>query len=306
MTARQQRLFPAAEAENADDFTAQDWALFLGISFIWGSSFLFIAYALEGLTPAMVTLGRVGLGAVVLGAMRAVGGGRVRIDPADRARVTAISVIWVAIPFTLFPLAQQHINSAVAGLLNGGMPIFVALVSTIFVRAAPRPFQILGIAIGFAGIVAISVASGGAGGSEAGGVLMVLAATVCYGIAVNLAAPLQQRYGAVTLMSSVLGLATLFVLPLGLWNLGDNEWTVGPVASVVFLGAVGTGFAYWIMASLVGRVGPIRAAFITYLIPPVSLVLGVVFRDDEVAGLALFGAALTIGGALMASRRDAR
>ena len=303
MTTRPERLFSGVEAENSGHFDPRDWALFLGISLIWGSSFLFIAYALEGMTPGMITLGRVGLGAAVLGAMRMFGPTVGGIAPADRLRVVALSIIWVAIPFTLFPLAQQYINSAVTGLLNGGVPIFAAVVSTVFVKTAPKPVQMLGIAIGFAGIMAISLSSGGGDSSEARGVLMVLAATVCYGFAMNLAAPLQRRYGAVTLMSSTLGLATLFVLPFGLWNLGDNDWGAVPVASVVFLGAVGTGLAYWIMSSLVGRVGAIRASFITYLIPVVSLVLGVLIRDDEVAGFALAGAVLTIGGALLASRR---
>jgi len=302
--ARSDRLFTGAEAENSGDFDARDWLLFLGISLIWGASFLFIAYALEGLTPGMVTLGRVGLGAAVLGAMRFLGPSAPGIAPADRLRVGGLSVIWVAVPFTLFPLAQQYINSAVTGLLNGAMPIFAAVVSTVFVRRAPRPIQLFGLALGFGGIVLISLASGGGESSRAAGVVMVLAATVCYGFAVNLAAPLQRRYGAVTLMSSVLGSATLLVIPFGLWNLGENELEAGPITSVVFLGAIGTGLAYWIMASLVGRVGAIRAAFITYLIPPVSLVLGVVFRSDEVAALALVGAGLTIAGALLASRRS--
>ena len=302
-TDRSDRLFAGAVAENAGDFAPRDWFLFTGISLIWGSSFLFIAYALEGLTPGMVTLGRVGLGALALGCIRLLGPRRAGIDRSDRARVAALAVIWVAVPFTLFPLAQQYINSAVTGLLNGAMPVFAALVSTVFAKTAPRPVQMVGLALGFGGITVISLASGGGESSEAVGVGLVLAATVCYGFAVNLAAPLQARYGAVTLMSTVLAVATVLVVPFGLWDLGANEIAAGPIASVVFLGAVGTGFAYWIMASLVGRVGAIRAAFITYLIPPVSLVLGVVVRGDEVAALALVGAGLTIGGALLASRR---
>jgi drug/metabolite transporter (DMT)-like permease len=120
----------------------------------------------------------------------------------------------------------------------------------------------------------------------------------------NLANPLQRRYGAVTLMSWVLGLATLWLIPVGLRDIDDNVWTLSSVMPVVVLGVVGTGLAYWIMATLVGRVGSIRASFITYLIPVVSLVLGVVFRADEVAPLALVGAAVTTAGALVASRRE--
>ncbi len=298
------RMFAAAEADNTEEFTPGDWSLFFGISLIWGSSFLLIAFALEGLTPGMVTLGRVSLGALVLWLYRAIRPPGRSIERQDRGRLVLLSFLWVGIPFTLFPLAQEHINSAVTGLLNGAVPVFVAIVSTVLLKVAPRGVQLAGIAIGFAGILLISISSGGGDASETQGVLLVLAATVCYGFAINLAAPLQAKYGAVVLMSGVLGLASLWVLPLGLWNLGDNEWSVGPILSVVFLGAVGTGAAYWIMSTLVGRVGGIRASFITYLIPVVSLVLGIVFRDDIVSVGALAGAVLTIAGAFLASRRQ--
>ena len=103
-------------------------------------------------------------------------------------------------------------------------------------------------------------------------------------------------------MSTVLSVATVLVIPYGLVDLGDNEWQARPLLAVTALGAIGTGLAYWIMASLVGRVGPIRASFITYLIPVVALFLGVLLRDDKVTALALAGAPLTIIGAFLASR----
>lgn len=297
-------LIQTATADNEGDFTSADWGLFFGVSLIWGSSFLLIAEALEGLHPGTITLGRVALGAIALWIIRALRPTPRTIEPHDRPRLVVLSLLWVGIPFTLFPLAQEHINSAITGLLNGATPVFVGVVSVAFVRIVPRGVQLAGILIGFAGILLISFGSAGGGSSEVKGVLMVLAATVCYGLAINLAVPLQQKYGAISTMSGVLGLATLWVLPYGLWTIGDNDWSLGPVIAVVFLGAVGTGAAYWIMSSLVGRVGSIRASFITYLIPVVSLVLGVTIRGDEVKALALVGAALTIAGALLASRRQ--
>ena len=300
-------------------FDPQDWVLFLSVSLIWGSSFLLIAEALESMEPGLITLGRTGLGAITLGLLRL--GRRLRTKPApangtadnsaapltrlrpeDRSRVLVLSVVWVALPFTLFPLAEQHINSALTGLLNGAVPIFAAIIGAVFLAQRPRGAQLAGLIIGFVGVVLISLPSIGEGGSQATGVAMVLGATVCYGIAVHIARPLQQRYGALTLMSSVLGLAALWNIPFGLYRFGENEFDLGPVLAVIFLGAIGTGVAYWIMATLVGTVGATRASFITYVIPVVSLILGVVFRDDSVAVLAIVGAVLTIGGAYAASR----
>ena len=292
-----------ATAQNEDNFAPLDWSLFLGVSLIWGASFLLIAESLEGLTPGMVTLARVGLGALALCAFRMFSSDLPVIEPQDRKSILLLSLLWVAIPFSLFPLAQEHINSAVAGLLNGATPVFAGVVSAILVKVAPKGLQLTGIGVGFVGIILISLGSSGGGSTQTRGVLMVLAATLCYGFAINIAAPLQAKYGAVVLMSSVLGLATFWVLPFGLRNLGENAWSGAPLLAVIVLGVIGTGMAYWIMARLVGRVGAIRASFITYLIPVVSLVLGVTIRSDEVRVLALIGAALTLAGAFLASRR---
>ena len=307
MTGMRTRAFTRTAAANDGDFAPQDWALFFGISLIWGASFLLIAESLEAMTPAVVTLGRVGFGAITLWALRLVGGRGDRdrrLDPADRSRVVALAAVWCAIPFTLFPLAQQSVNSAITGLLNGATPVLVALVSALFVRVRPRGRQLVGLAVGFAGIVLVSLGSAGEGASQARGVVLVLAATVCYGVAINLAPPLQARYGAVVLMSDVLAIATVMVLPPALIDLGANRLQTSSAVALVALGAVGTGLAYWIMSSLVGRIGSIRASFITYLIPVVSLGLGVWLRGDAVAPAALVGAPITIVGAFLASQRS--
>ena len=228
---------------------------------------------------------------------------RKRIEPEDRRRLVVLSLVWVAIPFTLFPIAEQYINSAVTGLLNGAMPIFAALVAALFLREFPRGTQLWGLLTGFAGVVLISIPSIGEGSTAALGVLLVLLATVCYGFAVNIAAPLQRRYGSVAVMAKMLALATLWTLPYGVWGLTKSTYQPGPVLATVVLGVIGTGVAFAIMASLVGRVGSTRASFITYLIPFVALALGVAFLGDEVQALAIVGVVLVVTGAVLASRR---
>ena len=296
---RDTKLFERADAANDGSFTPQDWVLFLSVAAIWGSSFLLIDIGLDAFPPGLITLVRVGSGACALVLLPKPA---VTIRRDDRARLLLLSVLWVALPFTLFPIAEQYINSSVTGLLNGATPIFVAVVGTLFLRQPPTGPLLVGIVVGFVGITCISLPSIGDGASEARGVVLVLAATVCYGVAINLAAPLQQRYGSLPLMSRMLVLATLWTAPYGLWDLGDAAWELGPLVAIVVLGVVGTGVAFAIMGSLVGRVGSQRASFITYLIPVVSLALGVAFRDDSVAPLAIIGIALVIGGALLASR----
>jgi drug/metabolite transporter (DMT)-like permease len=278
--------------------------LFLSVAVIWGASFLFIDIGLDALPPGVITLMRVGLGALAL-AVLPLPRQHTKIRPDDRRRLVIVSVVWVAVPFTLFPIAEQHITSAVAGLLNGGTPIFAAIFAMVLLRQPTRGAQLLGIGVGFIGVVLVSLPSIGEGSSETLGVLLIVLATVCYGIAITLAAPLQQRYGSVNLMAKVLALATIWTAPYGLWQIGDARWEFGPTLAVVVLGVIGTGIAFALMGALVGRVGSTRASFITYLIPVVALVLGAAFRGDEVVALEVIGVAFVISGALLASRRTA-
>lgn len=282
-------------------FSTSDWAIFSAIGVIWGASFLFIAIGLESLEPGLITWLRVGLGAVTLALLP---GSRVRLQPEDRRRMLALSVVWTGVPFTLFPLAEQHINSAVAGLLNGAVPMFTALFAVVFFNRRTNGPQLLGLGVGFVGVVLISLPSLSESSSQALGVGLVLLATFCYGLATNLAAPLQARYGARAVMARMLALATIWTLPFGVYSIPGSKVELVPLVAVAVLGVIGTGLAYLLMGTLVGRVGPTRASFITYLIPSVSLFLGVVFKDDHVAALAVGGVVLVIGGAVLASRQE--
>ena len=298
---------PVVPTETPGDraaFTRLDWSLFVAIGLVWGSSFLLIKVALEAFHPGLVTWGRVGLGAAAL-ALLAARRRRVVISPADWRMIVLLSVVWVAVPFTLFPLAEERISSAVTGLLNGATPLFTGIFAALLFDRRPRGPQAWGIGVGFVGVALISVGSGSEGGGSALGVAMVLVATVFYGLATNLAAPLQHTYGSVAVMAPLLALGALWTTPFGLYGLTQSSFDWGPALATFALGTVGTGVAFVMMATLVGRVGGPRASFITYLIPLVSLALGALVLDEHVVALALVGAVLVLAGAVLASRAEA-
>ena len=256
---------------------------------------------LDAFQPGLVTLLRVGLGAAVLWLFPKA---RSPIARSDWPRLIALSVIWVAIPFSLFPIAQQWINSAVAGMLNGAVPIFAAAIGSLMLRRLPRGAHLVGIAVGFLGVVAIASPSLSEGSSEALGVGLVVLASVCYGLAITIATPIQQRYGSLPVMARMLGLASLWTAPLGVWDALDSSWRWDSFIAVAVAGFVGTGLAFVIMGTLTGRVGGTRASIITYVIPVVALGLGVAFRGDVVGVISIIGVGLVIIGALLASRRE--
>ncbi|MDH3189076.1 MAG: DMT family transporter [Acidimicrobiia bacterium] len=296
------RLLTSAHGTNRAAFSPTDWGLFLGLSAIWGASFLFMAIGLDAFHPGLVTLLRVGFGATFMLAIRRTRD--VRVERADWASILLLSVIWVAIPFTLFPLAQQWIDSGAAGMLNGATPIFTAVVASFLLKQLPGRIQIAGLITGFVGIVAIAVSSSGGERTALIGVLLVVAATIGYAFSTNIVAPLQQKYGSIPIMARLLWVATILVAPYGLYGLEQSRFAWPSLLAVLAVGVLGTGLAFVMMGSLVGSVGPTRAIFITYLIPVVALILGSVFRDESVVPLAVVGVGLVIAGALLASRSE--
>ena len=296
------RILTTSHGTNRQAFSGLDWTLFLALSGVWGASFLFMAIGLDAFHPGLITWLRVGFGALVMLALPKARGAKV--PPEERRRVGLLGLIWIAIPLTLFPIAQQWVDSAVAGMLNGAMPIFTAILASILLMQLPGKLQMAGLVVGFAGIVAVALPSAQTGSTAALGVGLVLVATVCYAFATNIVAPLQQKLGSLVVMARVQWVAAVLVTPYGIYGLTQSRFAWPSLLATLAVGIVGTGLAFVWMGSLVGRVGPTRSSFITYVIPVVALSLGVVFRDEVVNPLALVGVVMVIGGALLASRKE--
>ena len=140
--------------QELDPFAAADWGMLIALALIWGSSFLFIAVGLEHFTPAQVAFVRITLGTA---ALALVPRARRSVDRADLPRVVLLGLLWVGIPFMLFPIAQQWIDSSLAGMINGGVPLWAALVATLVSRRLPPRGVGIGLVAGFFGIVLIGL-----------------------------------------------------------------------------------------------------------------------------------------------------
>ena len=216
--------------------------------------------------------------------------------------VALLSVLWIAFPLTMFPFAEQRVSSALTGMLNGANPLFTAVVAAGLARRLPSRAIRLGLAVGLTGTVLMGVPSLHEGRSSVDGVLLILAALVSYGFALNLARPLQQRYGALPVIWRAQAIAVVSTAPLGVPDLLAARWTAGPLLSLLALGALGTGVAYVLLAVAAGRFGATRASATTFLIPPVALVLGIVVRGERVALLSVIGGVVCVAGAWLMRR----
>ncbi len=296
-------LVTTSEGHNQGAFTPNDWGLLLVAAGIWGASFLFMEIALDAFHPSVVTLGRVGFGFLALaGFSRA----RQPIDREDWPRIWLLGFCWMAFPLSMFPIAQQWIDSTLAGMLNASMPITTAALATVLLRRAPGRHQTVGLLVGLAGIVLISAPSLGGASSEALGVGLVLLAMISYSVAANVVVPLTQKYHSLQVMIRVQATAIVMVAPLGLFGLASSTFEWPSFLAVVAAGALGTGLAFAAAGALMASVGATRGSIVTYLIPVVSTALGVGLLDESVAVISLIGVLLVFAGAWLASRSDLR
>lgn len=276
-----------------------DWGALAVPGLIWGSSFYLIAEGLDSFEPFLVTWLRILFGLAVIVALPAA---RQPVPSAAWPKLLLLGAVWVAVPLSLFPLAEERVSSSVTGMLNGANPVFTAVIAALIVRRLPPARQTWGLVLGLVGIVLIAAPSwsdDSQGGSSAVGVIMILIALACYGLALNIAAPLQRQLGGMPVIGRMLAVGALLVAPFGIAAIDGSEASWGSALAVAALGALGTGVAYVVMASNAGRYGSTRASSTTYLIPGVSIVLGVAFRDETVEWLALVGCAVVIAGAYL-------
>jgi drug/metabolite transporter (DMT)-like permease len=269
---------------------------------IWGASFLFIAEGLEAVSPNGVAFARILVGFLTLSLVPAV---RRPIRKDDRGRTALLGVLWLAFPLTMFPYAEQHVSSALAGMLNGATPLFVAAVASLLARRAPSRALLTGLLIGVLGAILIALpgmtASGQSGG-QATGVLLILAALVSYGFAYSLSGPLQQRNGALPVIWRALGVAVVLTAPFGVPAVIAGRWSLWPVLSLLALGAGGTGIANVLTAVAAGRMGATKASVNNFIVPVVALALGVGLRHERVSWISIAGAAVCLLGAWLIRR----
>jgi drug/metabolite transporter (DMT)-like permease len=282
-------------------YAASDWARMALVAALWGSSFLFIDIGLDHFAPEVVAFVRIALGAATLAALPAA---RRAMPRSEWAWIVLLGVTWLAVPMVLFPVAEQWIDSSLAGMINGAAPLFTALVAALAMRHMPGPRTTAGLAIGFAGVAVVSWPALHDADATAFGVALLVVATLLYGVAFNIAAPLQRRHGALPILLRAQLVALALTAPLGVAGLGESEFAWSSTLAMIALGCGGTAVAFVTFTTLAGRVGSTRASVTIYLIPPVAILAGAAFRAEAIGTTALLGTALVLAGAAITSRGE--
>ncbi|MGH2428978.1 MAG: DMT family transporter [Candidatus Limnocylindria bacterium] len=289
-----------------------DWLLFVLLGFLWGSSFLFIKIGVDaGLPPFTLVMLRLLFGSAMLALVVAAAREPLPRSARTYGHLVVMSILSVALPFSLITWAEQSVDSTMAAVLNAAVPLFVIVIAAFFLRDEPiSPNRLVGLVVGFVGVaILVGFDAGALAGGDLGPELALIGATISYAAGGVYARrtmhglrpmiPALFQVGFAFIIVTVLAFA--FERPLGL--------TLRPEAlfAVVWLGLLGSGAAYLVFFRLLGRWGATRTSLVAYLLPIYGIALGAVVLSERVDARLLIGTALIIGGiALVNSRFGSR
>ena len=267
---------------------------------VWGSSFLWIKLALQGLSPVEVTFARLVLGAMVLLAIVAVRHHPLPRSPALWSHIAVAAVFGNGAPYMLFALGEQNVSSSTAGILNATTPLWTIVVALATRHERTLPLtRAAGLLVGFCGAMLVFSPWQDRSGLASVGAAESLAAAACYGISyVYMDKFIARRgIGPVALSACQLLLASGFLAAaLGTVGAPVPKLDATVAASIAVLGLLGTGVAYVLNYQIIASDGATVASTVTYLLPVVAIILGVAVLGEPISGLALAGIALILTG----------
>lgn len=275
---------------------------------IWGSSFFFIKVAVEELPPLWVAFGRCALGALALAAILVVRRERLPRDPRLWRHLAVTAFLLNGLAFVLFAYGETKASSVLAGIWNATTPLMVLVVVLLaFPEEQPTRERLVGLLVGFVGVVVVLSPWSGLGGQALIGQLAFIGASVLYGFGY----PYTRRHlssrpeGVVPLMTAqILCGAVLLGLTLPFSEPPDpGAVSVAAIASMLCLGALGTGVAYILNFNVVRAAGASTAATVTYLVPIVSTALGVLVLGEQLRWHEPVGAVIVLAGVAISARR---
>jgi drug/metabolite transporter (DMT)-like permease len=277
------------------------------LALIWGSAFLWIKLADRGFSPVEVTLARLALGAGVLFAIVLARREQVPRSARVWAHIAVAALFANAVPYLLFAIAEQSVDSSTAGIINATTPLWtVVLALAVRHQKTVTSWQAAGLIVGFCGAVLIFTPWHTTGGLFSAGGLECLAASISYAISyIYMDKFLARRgVGPVVLSACQLGAASVILaVALAVTGVRTPHFTTVSVAAVVVLGIVGTGFAYVLNYQIITSEGATIASTVTYLLPVVAIVLGVLVLGESVTAIVLGGIALVLVGVALTRRR---
>lgn len=274
-----------------------DWAILLFLALIWGAAFFFIKVAVTHVAPLTYVWLRLMIAAAALLAWMRFKGEKLSLPLPVWGAMLVLALLNNIVPFALFGWAQQHIASGLASILNATTPIWGVVVAHIATSDEKMtPAKLIGVTIGFAGVATMIgpdlLASGGSLLPQ----IACIVASLCYA----LAGVWARRFKPMGLKPLKVATAQLLVGALVMTPVSltvAQPW-IGGSPSLVAIGAIAalalvcTALGYVLYFRLIDSAGATNATLVTLLVPPIAILLGVLFLGELLTGGQFLGLAI--------------
>lgn len=299
--------YAGCEGAFTSQMTSRQFGLLCALAAVWGCSFLFIKVIVDaGVGPMGMSAARTLLGAATLAPFAYVARAGFRQPRRAWALMLGLGVLNFAVPWTLFGVAEQHVPSGAAAVANASAPLWSAIVATAFLRADRLDARrIAGLLAGFFGVVVLMGNDlADLSGGEAGGIGLILVATLCYAVSAVSIRRWVSEVPPIPLATVQVATAAAILMPLALLSRAYSDADFAPkvFASAAALGGLGSGLAVVAYMHLIQKAGPVRASVVTYMAPPIGVALGWLVLDEAIGwnlvaalGFILAGVALVQG-----------
>ncbi len=273
---------------------------------LWASAFVAIRHLGHDYSPGALSLGRLLIGALCLAAV-ALPRGLPRPSSRDLMTIVGIGVLWFGIYNIALNAGERRVDAGTAAMLIQISPVLIAVLAAIFLRERFTLNLTLGLALAFGGVVLIGLSVSSESDRDVWGVLLCVLAAVVYAISLILQKPLMQRMAAVHVTWLACTVGAIVCLPFA----GDlvRQTAAAPASSiawVVYLGIFPTAIAFTTYAFALKTMTASSLGVTTYLVPPITIVLGLVFLGEAPPTMAYAGGALALVGVAVARRKGRR
>jgi drug/metabolite transporter (DMT)-like permease len=274
------------------------------VALLWGASFMFIKVAVRELAPATLVMGRIGIGALTLALIVSfMVGGRATLSAIreNLGWLVVVGLINIAMPFWLLSWGETRIDSGLASIIQGAVPIFNAVISFGFFRdVRVTGLRLVGVAIGFVGVALLV---GAQPHGKVLGALAVVGMALCYATGQLFAGRYLSKVQPPVVAFATTSVAALAMLPLGIAQAPNHLPSWKTIGAVLALGIPLTALAFLLFYAIIAGAGAAYASLVTYLVPPIALFYGAVFLGERFGAAAIGGLALILGGVALGTGR---
>lgn len=284
----------------------RSWFLFILVGFLWGIPYHFIKIAVDpdnGFSPAAVVCLRTAIGAAILIPL-AIRQGQLGAAIRGIKYVASYALLEMIGPWILIGTAEQKISSGLAGLLIASVPIWATIFASMRGdKTVWHHTRLLGIVVGFVGLIAVVGFESIKGSSDPISIAMVLVAAIGYSYAVMMVQGALPHVSGIAINAVAMAITAIFYLPLTVIQWPTHQISSDAINAIIGLGVLSTGAAFVAFFTLSAIIGVARGSLVTYLNTAFAVVLGVIILDEPfTTGMAL-GLPLVLIGSYFASRK---